>query len=61
MVISGEKPVQDMVMVEWKVYKKEIKMMGFTKAFVIPDGVIIDRSMYRTRTHHTLLNGFPTM
>lgn len=32
-----------MVMVEWKVYKKEIKMMGFTKAFVIPDGVIIDQ------------------
>ncbi|KAK1361310.1 SHSP domain-containing protein [Heracleum sosnowskyi] len=42
-VISGEKPVQDMVMVGWKVYKKEIKMMGFTKAFMIPDGVIIDQ------------------
>ncbi|KAL1820175.1 hypothetical protein ACET3Z_015044 [Daucus carota] len=43
LVISGEKPIQDMVMVGWKVYKKEIKMMGFTKAFVIPEGVIIDR------------------
>lgn len=32
-----------MVMVGWKVYKKEIKMMGFTKAFMIPDGVIIDQ------------------
>ncbi|KAL8134455.1 uncharacterized protein LOC141710922 [Apium graveolens] len=42
-VISGEKPVQDMVMVGWKVYKKETKMMGFTKAFIIPDGVIIDQ------------------
>lgn len=32
-----------MVMVGWKVYKKEIKMMGFTKAFMIPDGVIINQ------------------
>ncbi|XP_052189162.1 uncharacterized protein LOC127799289 [Diospyros lotus] len=41
-VISGEKPVQEMVMVGWMMYKKEMEMRGFKKGFKIPDGVILD-------------------
>ncbi|THG10652.1 hypothetical protein TEA_026688 [Camellia sinensis var. sinensis] len=42
-VASGERPVQETVMVAKEVYKKEIKMRGFRKAFKIPDGTILDK------------------
>ncbi|PON83026.1 Small heat shock protein HSP [Trema orientale] len=41
--ISGERPVQEMVMSGWMVHKKEVELKGFIKVFRIPDGVILDR------------------
>ncbi|PSS19496.1 HSP20-like chaperone protein [Actinidia chinensis var. chinensis] len=41
--VSCEKPVEEIVMVGWKVYKKETEMRGFKKAFKIPHGVILDK------------------
>lgn len=40
--ICGERPVQETTMVGWQVYKKDVEMRGFRKAFKIPDGVILD-------------------
>lgn len=40
--IGGEKSIEEMIMVGWKVYKKGIEIMKFRKAFRIPDGVILD-------------------
>ncbi|KAK6938264.1 Alpha crystallin/Hsp20 domain [Dillenia turbinata] len=41
--ISGEKPVQEMGMVGWRWYQKEVEMRGFSKTFRIPDGVQLER------------------
>ncbi|GFS37520.1 hypothetical protein Acr_00g0052420 [Actinidia rufa] len=41
--VSCEKPVEEIVMVGWKVYKKETEIRGFKKAFKIPHGVILDQ------------------
>ncbi|XP_057502268.1 uncharacterized protein LOC130786063 [Actinidia eriantha] len=41
--VSCEKPVEEIVMFGWKVYKKESEMRGFKKAFKIPHGVILDK------------------
>lgn len=40
--ISGEKQVQETVMVGWKMYKKEREIKGFKKVYRIPKGVILD-------------------
>ncbi|KAK9271279.1 hypothetical protein L1049_026869 [Liquidambar formosana] len=42
-VISGEKPVQEMLMVGSRMYKNEVEIWGFKKIFRIPDGVVLDR------------------
>jgi hypothetical protein len=42
-VVGGEKPVQEMVMIGWMVYKKRVELRGFRKVFKIPDGVVLDR------------------
>ncbi|XP_062157806.1 uncharacterized protein LOC133865416 [Alnus glutinosa] len=41
--VSVEKPVQEMVMIDWMVYKKRVELRGFRKVFKIPDGVVLDR------------------
>lgn len=41
--ISGEKQVQETVMVGWKMYKKDTEIKGFKKAYRIPKGVILDK------------------
>ncbi|XP_043691444.1 microtubule-associated protein futsch-like [Telopea speciosissima] len=41
--ISGEKSIQEMVMVKWIMYKKEAEIREFRKAFWIPDGIILDQ------------------
>ncbi|XP_015072997.1 uncharacterized protein LOC107017244 [Solanum pennellii] len=40
--IRGEKSVQETVMVGWKLIKKDVEVRKFSKAFKIPDGVILD-------------------
>lgn len=41
--IRGEKSVQETVMVGWNVIKKDVEIRKFSKAFKIPDGVILDK------------------
>ncbi|KAL3840108.1 hypothetical protein ACJIZ3_024699 [Penstemon smallii] len=41
--ISGEKHVQETVLVGWKVYKKDTEIKGFKKVFKIPGGVTLDK------------------
>lgn len=42
-MISGEKEIQETVIVGWRLQKKEKEIRIFKKAFKIPDGVILDR------------------
>lgn len=42
-MVSGEKPVQEMVMIGWVVYKKRVEIRGFRKVFKIPEGVVLDQ------------------
>ncbi|CDP19625.1 unnamed protein product [Coffea canephora] len=42
-IISGEMEIQETVMVEWRLYRKETEIRRFRKAFKIPDGVILDK------------------
>ncbi|KAL9277396.1 hypothetical protein ACSQ67_025047 [Phaseolus vulgaris] len=37
--ISGEKPVQNILMMGWLMHRKEVDVAGFNKVFKIPDGV----------------------
>ncbi|XP_028089786.1 titin homolog [Camellia sinensis] len=53
--INGEKPVQETVMVGWKVYKNEIEMRGFKKVFKIPDGVNLDKIKARFKEEESTL------
>ncbi|XVE55151.1 hypothetical protein DITRI_Ditri03aG0137100 [Diplodiscus trichospermus] len=41
--ISGEKPVQEMVMIGWIMCKKEVEIKAFRKVFRIPDVVDLER------------------
>lgn len=41
--VSGEKPVQDMLMVGGQVVKKDIEMRGFRKSFKVPQDVVLDK------------------
>ncbi|XP_024969104.1 uncharacterized protein LOC112508654 [Cynara cardunculus var. scolymus] len=41
--VSGEKPVQETLMVECEVVKKRVEMRGFRKTFKIPEGVVLDK------------------
>lgn len=43
MAISGEKPVQEMMMIGWIMCKKEVEIKGFRKVFRIPDVVDLER------------------
>lgn len=42
-MISGEKEVQETVVIGWRLHRKEKEIRVFKKAFKIPDGVILDR------------------
>ncbi|XP_030465427.2 LOW QUALITY PROTEIN: uncharacterized protein LOC115684711 [Syzygium oleosum] len=41
--IIGNKAVQEKVMLGWILYKKEVELRGFKKAFKIPGGVVLDK------------------
>ncbi|XP_028763864.1 microtubule-associated protein futsch isoform X2 [Neltuma alba] len=41
--ISGEKPIQEMLMMGRVILKKNVEVVGFRKAFKIPSGVVLDR------------------
>ncbi|OIT20188.1 PREDICTED: uncharacterized protein LOC109220528 [Nicotiana attenuata] len=53
--IRGEKPVQETVMVGWKLVKKDVEIRKFSKAFKIPDGVILDKIKARYDEEKSLL------
>ncbi|CAL0333328.1 unnamed protein product [Lupinus luteus] len=53
--ISGEKPIQEMLMVGWVMLKKQVEITGFTKVFRIPDGVILDRIKAKYDEDETIL------
>ncbi|XP_061349347.1 uncharacterized protein LOC133294653 [Gastrolobium bilobum] len=41
--ISGQKPIQEMLMMGCVMYRKEVEITGFNKVFKVPDGVVLDR------------------
>ncbi|MCD7459736.1 hypothetical protein HAX54_041823 [Datura stramonium] len=53
--IRGEKPVQETVMVGWKLIKKDVEIRKFSKAFKIPDGVILDKIKARFDEEKSIL------
>ncbi|KAF6163384.1 hypothetical protein GIB67_029233 [Kingdonia uniflora] len=55
--ISGEKPVQEIVMVRWTMYK-EVEIMGFRKVFRIPHGVVLDRIKAKFNDEEAVLSVF---
>ncbi|CAL9240917.1 unnamed protein product [Arabidopsis halleri] len=46
-MIKGRKPVEEMVMIRWMAWRKEVEFRGFKKAFRIPD--IVDLDMIKAR------------
>nr|KYP61413.1 hypothetical protein KK1_015902 [Cajanus cajan] len=40
--ISGERPIQNILMMGWLMHRKEVDVVGFNKVFKIPDGVKLD-------------------
>ncbi|KAJ4965361.1 hypothetical protein NE237_017210 [Protea cynaroides] len=56
--ISGEKSIQEMVMVKWIMYKKEAEIRGFRKVFWIPDGIILDRIKAKFNEEDSILTIF---
>ncbi|XP_031120609.1 uncharacterized protein LOC116023740 [Ipomoea triloba] len=43
MVISGEKAVEETVMMGWRLYKKGTETLKLKKSFRIPNGVVLDK------------------
>lgn len=43
MVIGGERPVEETVMVGWRLFKKGTETLKFKKSFRIPDAVVLDK------------------
>lgn len=43
MVISGEKAVEETVMVRWRLHKKGTETLKLKKSFRIPNGVVLDK------------------
>ncbi|RZC49034.1 hypothetical protein C5167_017462 [Papaver somniferum] len=56
--ISGDKTIQEMVMVRWTMYKKEAEITGFKKAFRIPNGVKLNKIKARFNQEETILSIF---
>ncbi|KAB1220813.1 hypothetical protein CJ030_MR3G003313 [Morella rubra] len=55
MTVRGEKPVQEMVMIGWRVYKKRVELRGFRKVFKIPEGVVLDRIKAKFNEEESIL------
>ncbi|KAJ8531277.1 hypothetical protein K7X08_026711 [Anisodus acutangulus] len=53
--IRGEKPVEETVMVGWKLVKKGVEIRKFSKAYKIPDGVILDKIKARFDEEKSIL------
>ncbi|PHT50504.1 hypothetical protein CQW23_10251 [Capsicum baccatum] len=53
--IRGEKPIQETVLVGWKLIKKDVEIRKFSKAFKIPDGVILDKIKARFDEEKSIL------
>ncbi|KAK6792290.1 hypothetical protein RDI58_011371 [Solanum bulbocastanum] len=53
--IRGEKLIQETVMVGWKLIKKDVEVRKFSKAFKIPDGVILDKIKARFDDEKSIL------
>lgn len=53
--IRGEKPVQETIMVGIRVYKQDIVIKSFKKAFRIPDGVILDKIFAKFHDNDSVL------
>lgn len=53
--ICGERPVQETTMMGWQVHKKGVEVRGFRKAFIIPDGVILDQIKARFNQDESML------
>ncbi|KAI3903033.1 hypothetical protein MKW92_024815 [Papaver armeniacum] len=56
--ISGDKTIQEMVMVRWTMYKKEAEITGFKKVFRIPNGVKLNKIKARFNQEETILSIF---
>ncbi|KAI3993204.1 hypothetical protein MKX01_009947 [Papaver californicum] len=56
--ISGDKTIQEMVMVRWTIYKKEVEITGFKKVFRIPNGVKLNKIKARFNQEKTMLSIF---
>ncbi|KAF9601594.1 hypothetical protein IFM89_020510 [Coptis chinensis] len=56
--ISGEKPVQEMVMKRWIMHKKEVELKGFKKVFRIPNNVNVDKIQAKFNKEDTILSIF---
>ncbi|KAG5612336.1 hypothetical protein H5410_023617 [Solanum commersonii] len=53
--IRGEKSIQETVMVGWKLIKKDVEVRKFSKAFKIPDEVILDKIKARFDDEKSIL------
>ncbi|KAI3978733.1 hypothetical protein MKX01_015908, partial [Papaver californicum] len=56
--ISGDKTIQEMAMVRWTMYKKEVEITGFEKIFRIPNGVKLNKIKARFNQEETMLSIF---
>nr|XP_004516223.2 golgin subfamily B member 1-like isoform X1 [Cicer arietinum] len=54
--ISGEKPIQEMVMMGWVMHKKMVNVKGFNKVFKIPNGVNLDKIKANYNEEEWMLN-----
>ncbi|GAB2274419.1 hypothetical protein Dimus_009187 [Dionaea muscipula] len=53
--ITGNKPVQEMVLTGRGMYKKEAEMRGFRKVFIIPEGVELNRIKAKFNEEESIL------
>ncbi|XP_021903523.1 probable serine/threonine-protein kinase kinX [Carica papaya] len=55
-VISGKKPVQEMVLINWIMRKKEVELRAFRKVFRIPCMVNLDRIKAKFNEEESTMN-----
>ncbi|KAL5999963.1 hypothetical protein ACLOJK_034640 [Asimina triloba] len=56
--VSGEKWVQEMIMVGWQMRKKDPQISRFRRVFQIPDGILVDRIKARFDEFDSILTVF---
>ncbi|KEH15366.1 hsp20/alpha crystallin family protein, partial [Medicago truncatula] len=54
--ISGEKPIQEMIMMGWVMQRKVVDIKGFNKVFKIPYGVNLDKIKGNYNEEEWILN-----